>query len=171
MAKHRLGKANQKLYFAALHLDAIKAARQDDSVMNQKAVIQANMESAVFHLMCAYRGFIWELCQTHDLMPDDQMTLPEVMALAQQEGKQIQELNHFLNLEQQAGSWLQQLLAAHQRLMTLDPETHSRIESPASFNAIAVRKVEESETPEKIFEWHNALKTEIENFRTTLSEW
>lgn len=171
MGKHRLSKANQKLYFAAIHLDAIKAARQDDSVMNQKALVQANMESAVFHLVSAYRGFIWELCQTHDLIPGDAMTLLQVIEQAQQEGKQIQELNHFLNLEQQADSWLNQLLAAYQRLVALDPEMHSRVESPASFNAIAVRKVEEYETPEKIFEWHKALKTEIENFRTTLSEW
>lgn len=171
MAKHRLSKANQKLYFAALHLAAIKAAEKDESVMNQKALIQANLESAVLHLVAAYRGFIWEICLPHDVSPSGQMSLLEVTQLAEREGKQIQELNHFLQLEKQSDSWLSQLFVAYDRLMSLDPDTHSRVESPASLNAIAVRKVEESETPEKIFEWHNALKSEIESFRTTLSEW
>jgi hypothetical protein len=99
------------------------------------------------------------------------MSLDQVISLAKQEGKQIQELNHFAELESRQGSWLSQLLEAHGRIVDLDPETNSSVESPASFNAIAVRKIEENETPEKIFEWHNALKSEIENFRTTLSEW
>ncbi|MDX1692959.1 MAG: DUF6586 family protein [Ketobacteraceae bacterium] len=171
MAKHRLSKANQKLYFATIHLDAIQAVQNDESVLNRKAQVQANMEAAIFHLVSAYRGFIWELCLVHDLSPGDQMALSEVIQLASKEGKQIQELNHFERLEAQSESWLAQLLSAYDKVLTLDPQTHSTEESPASFNAIAVRKIEENETPEKIFEWHNALKSEIENFRTTLSEW
>lgn len=171
MAKHRLSKANQKLYFAAIHLDAVAVAEKDDSLLNQKAMVQANREAALFNLVSAYRGFIWEMCQTHDLEVDAGMTLADVMAKAAQEGKQIQELNHFAQLEKESNGWLNSMLSAYQEVIALDPQGNGKVETVASFNAIEVRKVEETESLEKIFEWHNALKSEIENFRTTLSEW
>ena len=171
MAKHRLGKANQKLYFARLHLDSIKAVENDQTLLNKQAVIQANREASITNLESAYRSFIWEVCQTYDLDIDYGMTLTEVDAKSQAEGKQIQELNHFLSLEQDQHSWLNELLKAFDKVVALDPHKYAQVNSVASFNAIEVKKVEESETPEKILQWYNTLKTEIESIRTTLSEW
>ncbi|MCG8313178.1 MAG: hypothetical protein MI976_08175 [Pseudomonadales bacterium] len=171
MAKHRLGKANQKLYFANLHLDSIKAVEHDQSLLNKQAVIQANREASVICLESAYRSFIWEICHTYDIDIDYGMPLTEVITKAESEGKQIQELNHFLSLELNEQSWLHELIMAFEKIVSLDPHKFAEINSVVSFNAIEVKKVEESETPEKILQWHNTLKTEIESFRTTLSEW
>ena len=171
MAKHQLSKANQKLYFVSILLDAIKSADENEKLINKKAIIQANMEACLFHLVGAYRSFIWEICHTHDMEIDHTMSLSDVVAKSKQEGKQIQELNHFSSLESATDSWLSSLLSAYSKSVALDPKENSKVESVASFNAIEVRKVDEFENPEKIFEWHNILKSEIESFRPTLSEW
>lgn len=171
MAKHQLSKANQKLYFVSILLDAIKQAEADEKLMNKKAIVQANMEACLFHLVSAYRGFVWEICNTYDVKVDASMSVSDIQQAAAEEGKQIQELNHFMSLESAQDSWLSELLRAYEKTESLDPALTSKVESPASLNAIEVRKVEESETPEKIFQWHNILKSEIESFRPTLSEW
>ena len=171
MAKHQLSKANQKLYFVSILLEAIRSADENEKLMNKKAIVQANMESCLFHLVGAYKSFIWEICHTHDVQVDYSMSLSDVIAKSSQEGKQIQELNHFSSLEGAPDSWLSGLLNAYNKAVSLDPKENSKVESVASFNAIEVRKVDEFETPEKIFEWHNILKPEIESFRPTLSEW
>ncbi|PIE42640.1 MAG: hypothetical protein CSA49_00115, partial [Gammaproteobacteria bacterium] len=64
MAKHQPGKANQKLYFVSILLEAIKVADGNEALLNKKAIIQANMEACLFHLVNAYRSFIWEICHT-----------------------------------------------------------------------------------------------------------
>ncbi|MCG8670336.1 MAG: hypothetical protein MI867_13040 [Pseudomonadales bacterium] len=171
MAKHQLGKSNQKLYFVSILLETINNSENNDKLLNKKAIVQANLEACLFHLESAYRCFLWEICHTYELEVVAGQSLDDVIAQSQQEGKQIQELNYFHQLEHQDGTWLNSLLKSYQRVSGLDPNANAQVQSAASFNAIEVRKVEEFETPEKIFEWHNVLKTEIENIRPTLSEW
>lgn len=169
MAKHVSGKANQQLYFASIHLQAISTAEANEALLHKTAVIEAEKQAALSCLLRAYRSFIWEICQTYELETHADMSLAQVQAAATEQAKSITELNRFAALERESGSWLQQLLQAYASMSRLQPQQTAA--QPAADGLIAVQKRDETSTPEKILNWHKALKSEIETLRTQLAEW
>ena len=99
MAKHTLGNANQKRYFAGFYLDAIKEIENDASVFNKKALIRAHQESCLFHLVTAYRSFIWEIANTYDEAYTSGRDLQQLLESAKENGKAIAELERLADLE------------------------------------------------------------------------
>lgn len=171
MAKHKQGKANQQLYFAKLHLQAIESAERDDNLLNKKAVLTANREAAIFQLVSAYRSFLWEVAQTYDIAFLETDQLQDVSRKAKSAGLEVSELNRFDSLESDKKSWLSELLSAWDKIKSFDPKVNAVVVQPANLNSIEIIRENESEALDVLQLWLRKLYEEVASIRELLGEW
>ncbi len=171
MAKHKISKANQKIYFAGFYLEAIENVEKDDQLLNRKAVLAAHRESCLYHLMSAYYGLIWEVANTYDIPYLQGESLAMALTTAQQSNKSSPELEQLFDLESAMGSWLNRMLAVWQRQQDLDPASTSVAKAAVNLNAIEVRVSMEEDELLQLPDWHDKLRSLIEEIRQRLSEW
>lgn len=171
MAKHTLGNANQKRYFAQFYLDAIGQVQNDASVFNKKALIRAHQESCLFHLVSAYRSFIWEIANTYDEAFDADTDLGQLLESSRENGKTIVELERLYQLENGNNSWLFSMLECWKRITDVNPQTTSRQKSVTNLNAIEVRVFSEEDEFSQLHDWYNNLCNLIDEMRMMLGEW
>ncbi len=171
MSKHKLSNANQKRYFARFYLEAIENAEKDESVLNRKALVAAHQESCLFHLVSAYRCFVWEVAHTYNESFNQSMQLKDLIEQSRAQGKSLGELERLYDLENSDNSWLQRMLSLWQRINELDPDQSSQKKEAANLNAIEVRTFMEIDEFTQLSDWYDKLSLLIEEIRELLVEW
>lgn len=172
MAHELYTRTNQKIYFAGLALEAMKKAGEGRA-MNAQALLQAERESAVFHLYGALLGLCHEIAGFYRL---SQASAPRVeLVLTHQvlDEKAIPELAELVELAHAPQTWLAQLVAAHGAL-------YQPIQGPKKvkvdvfqplIEAVNLDKEVSSElTLETLEEWRQNLKGLAIRFRDGLNE-
>ena len=139
-------------------------------LLNRAALLAAHRESCVFHLTGAYRCLIWEVAHTYDEPYAGQTALTDFLRQAAEREKSLPELERISALEQSTGSWLQQLLAAWQRINQLEAGARPTVTGAAPA-AIDVRSMNEADGFSQLHDWYDNLSNLIEEIRQLLGEW
>jgi len=171
MAKHRIGKANQKVYFAGFYLEALESIEHDDRLVNRKALQAAHRESCLFHLVGAYHGLLWEIAQTYNLEYRAGDALAPLLALQNEAGRAVPELERLFDLQSGAGTWLNRMMSAWYRIQDADPASTTVAKAPVNLNAIEVRVSMEEDDLLQLPDWHDKLRSLIDEIREMLGEW
>ncbi|MEE2731618.1 MAG: DUF6586 family protein [Pseudomonadota bacterium] len=171
MAKHKLGLSNQKRYFARFYLEAIENTQQDESVINRKALLVAHQQSCLFHLLGAYRAFIWEVANTYDEVYDGHQSLDAFLTRVRAGDKSIPELEQVYALEATTDSWLNRMLALWMRVNEVNPDAISKPKEAVNLNAIEVRVFDAVDEFAQLHDWYDNLSSVIEEIRQLLGEW
>jgi len=169
MAKHKPGKSNQKLYFAKIHIDAIREAETNDSLLNKKAVITAFRESCLFHLVSAYHAFLNEMLNTYDVVLSPMDSLADIQAQLTSQGRPSSELTRFQQLA--SSGWLANMLSAWSEVQGHALEKSTSIPAAVMPGAIDVLQAEPVNEVVQLELWRNELAREIEALRSLLAEW
>ncbi|MEG0969468.1 MAG: DUF6586 family protein, partial [Pseudomonas sp.] len=110
MAQELYTRTNQKLFFAGLALESMAKAEQGQA-MNAQGLVQAERESALFHLYGALLGLCHEIGGYYRLPTASSVEqLLEGDAL---NGIAIPEVAELLELARQRETWLAQMLSAY----------------------------------------------------------
>ena len=171
MAKYKIGKTNQKVYFAGFYLEALEKTEKDEQIVNRKALLAAHRESCLYHLVGAYEGLIWEVANTYDVPFAAGMALASVLEDLQRKDKAVPELEQLFELECLEGSWLNRMMHTWRRIQDLDPAATSVAKAPVNLNAIEVRISMEEDELLQLPDWHDKLRLLIDEIRQTLAEW
>lgn len=171
MAKHQLSQSNQKRYFARFYLEAIENTKNDETILNRKALLMAHQQSCLFHLVGAYRAFIWEVANTYDEAYENSQSLHGLLQLAREHGKTVTELERVYALESSAGSWLNNMMSMWQHIDNVNPEVATQAKEAVNLNAIEVRVVSDIDELAQLHDWYDNLSQLIEEIRQMLSEW
>lgn len=171
MAKHKLSSANQKRYFASFYLELIENVKNNDDVLNKKALLAAHQQTCLFHLVSAYNAFLWEVANTYDEDFNASMTLFQLLENGRLQGKSMAELERIFHLESQAGSWLNQMLKLWNKIIDVNPAAHSKAKEAQNLNAIEVRVMMEDDEFMQLSDWYKNLAKLIEEVRELLVEW
>lgn len=173
MAHELYTRTNQKIYFAGLSLEALARA-EEGRAMNALALIQANRESALFHLYGALLGLCHEIAGFYRLpqagAPRAEMLLTrEVLdAIAIPEMAELVELAH--NPE----TWLARFLASHAALFQ-PPRAPHKPKGDVTQPLIQAVNLDEAALPQELSRdelesWRQNLKSLAIRFREGLSE-
>ncbi|WP_060476656.1 MULTISPECIES: DUF6586 family protein [Pseudomonas] len=170
MAQELYTRTNQKLFFAGLALESMAKAEQSHA-MNAQGVVQAERESALFHLYGALLGLCHEIggfyrlpvvASVEQALDDDALN-----AIA------IPEVAEMLELVRQRETWLAQLLSAYSDLF----RPPVAIKAPKTdvtqplIQAVNLDKAEPAVLSRELLEsWRNDLKGLVRRFRDALSE-
>jgi hypothetical protein len=175
--KPNQGRTNQKLYFAKLQLDHIRQLLAERSAFAWEAEALSCREAAILHLHGAYLAFLQELVRFYKL----QGPLMSTEALRQgmnAKGQVSPEITVLQRLEQQPGSWLAQLLRAHQDCLIAPDAAPAIVESEAENDvrtialvAVAADEPLSDADLEAIQGWHGELTNVIREFRREMAEW
>jgi hypothetical protein len=172
MAHELYTRTNQKIYFAGLALEAMNMAA-DGRAMNAQALVQAERESAVFHLYGALLGLCHEIAGFYRL---SQASAPRVELLLTQQvldEKAIPELAELVELAQAPQTWLAQLVATHAALYQ-PLQAPKKIKADVFQPLIVAVNLEDEATQElsrdTLEEWRQNLKRLAIRFRDGLNE-
>lgn len=113
MAQELYTRTNQKLFFAGLALESMAKA-EDSQAMNAQGLVQAERESALFHLYGALLGLCHEIGGFYRLPVA--ATVEQALADDALNGIAIPEVAELLELARQRETWLAQLLGAYAEL-------------------------------------------------------
>lgn len=170
MAQELYTRTNQKLFFAGLALESmVKAA--DSQAMNAQGLVQAERESALFHLYGALLGLCHEIAgyyrlpmapSVEQLLADDALS-----AIA------IPEVAELLELARQRETWLAQLLGAYADLFR-PPVAKKTPKTDVTQPLIQAVNLDQPEplalSGEELESWRSNLKGLVRRFRDALSE-
>ena len=170
MAQELYTRTNQKIFFAGLALEGLGKA-QESRAMNAQALVQAERESALFHLygalLCHEIAGFYRLPQANASRAEQLLT-PEVL-----ESIAIPEMAELVELAQQPETWLARLLRAYSDLFK-PPVAHKAPKGDVTQPLIqAVSLDEPAVAPlsrEELEEWRQNLKKLTVRFREGLSE-
>jgi len=172
MAHELYTRTNQKLFFAGLALESMAKASTSNA-MNAQGLVQAERESAVFHLYGALLGLCHEIAGFYRLpqaatpRAEDLLTPKVLKAIA------IPEMGELVELAQQRETWLAQLLASYNALFQ-PPRAPKKPKGDVTqplIIAVGVEEESESElSREEMESWRQQLKGLAIRFREGLSE-
>ncbi len=172
MAHELYTRTNQKIYFAGLALEALGKA-QEGRAMNSQALVQAERESALFHLYGALLGLCHEIAGFYRL---PQANAPRAELLLTQEvldAIAIPEMAELIELAQHRETWLAQLLAAYNALFQ-PPRAPKKPKGDVTQPLIIAVNLDEEPVPElgreELESWRQQLKALAIRFREGLSE-
>ena len=172
MAHELYTRTNQKIYFAGLALEAMNKA-VEGRAMNAQALVQAERESAVFHLYGALLGLCHEIAGFYRL---PQAGAARVELLLTQEvlaAKAIPELAELVELAQSPQTWLAQLVATHAALYQ-PLQAPKKVKADVFQPLIEAVNLEQEEPQalarETLEEWRQNLKVLAIRFRDGLNE-
>ncbi|TLP59078.1 MULTISPECIES: DUF6586 family protein [Pseudomonas] len=172
MAQELYTRTNQKLFFAGLALESMAKAGTSGA-MNAQGLIQAERESALFHLYGALLGLCHEIGGFYRL---PQASAPRAELLLNDEvlkSVAIPEMAEMLELARQPETWLAQLLKAYNDLF-LPPVARKVAKTDVTqplIQAVNLDEVEPLElSRESLEQWRNNLKGLVRRFRDALSE-
>ncbi|MFT0519334.1 DUF6586 family protein [Pseudomonas faucium] len=170
MAQELYTRTNQKLFFAGLALESMAKAA-DSQAMNAQGLVQAERESALFHLYGALLGLCYEIAgyyrlpmapSVEQLLADDALS-----AIA------IPEVAELLELARQRETWLAQLLGAYADLFR-PPVAKKTPKTDVTQPLIQAVNLDQPEPPalsrEELESWRSNLKGLVRRFRDALSE-
>ncbi|WP_426119627.1 DUF6586 family protein [Pseudomonas sp. DSP3-2-2] len=172
MAHELYTRTNQKIYFAGLALEALGKA-QEGRAMNSQALVQAERESALFHLYGALLGLCHEIAGFYRL---PQANAPRAELLLTQEvldAIAIPEMAELIELAQHRETWLAQLLVAYNALFQ-PPRAPKKPKGDVTQPLIVAVNLDEEPVPElgreELESWRQQLKGLAIRFREGLSE-
>ncbi|MHC8408040.1 DUF6586 family protein [Pseudomonas sp. TMB3-21] len=173
MAHELYTRTNQKIYFAGLSLEALAKA-QEGGAMNALALIQANRESALFHLYGALLGLCHEIAGFYRL---PQANAPRAEMLLTREvldAIAIPEMAEMVELVQNPETWLARLLSSHAALFQ-PPRVPHKPKGDVTQPLIQAVNLDEKAVPqeltrEELESWRQSLKSLAIRFREGLSE-
>lgn len=173
MAHERYTRTNQKIYFAGLALEALGRAEVGQA-MNASALLQANRESALFHLYGALLGLCHEIAGYYRLPQANTARVEALLTLDVLQSVAIPELAELVELSHNPETWLARLLAEYAALF-LPPQAPRVVKGDVRVAVIEVVSLDESDTlPELTCEllesWRQNLKRLAIRFREGLSE-
>lgn len=171
MAHELYTRTNQKIYFAGLALEAMGKAEQGQA-MNAQALLQAERESALFHLYGALLGLCHEIAGFYRL---PQAGAPRVELLLNEktlEGVAIPELAELVELAVQPETWLGELLFSYAALFQ-PPRAPKKAKGDVTQPLIQAVNLDEEVVElsrEQLESWRQQLKVLAIRFREGLSE-
>ncbi len=172
MAQELYTRTNQKIFFAGLALESLGKA-QESKAMNAQALVQAERESALFHLYGALLGLCHEIAGFYRLPQAgapraESLLTPEVL-----ESIAIPEMAELVELAQQSETWLARLLKAYSDLFRPPVATKAPkgdVTQPL-IHAVSLDAPEAAPlSREELEEWRQNLKKLTVRFREGLSE-
>jgi hypothetical protein len=172
MAYELYTRTNQKIYFAGLALQGLTRAEQGGS-MSASALMQAERESALFHLYGALLGLCHEIAGYYRL-PQAGAARVELM-LGEDALKEIAipELAELVELAQSPQTWLAQLLREYAELFR-PPQAPRTVKGDVRVATIEVINLDEPKAAqssrEELETWRQNLKSLAIRFREGLSE-
>jgi hypothetical protein len=151
--------ANQKLYFASLHLHMLarELARED---VPASLLLEAVGQSVQTHLQDAYGWFLLELAAVDALPVTPPHSVAALFAVHPQLDLRRGELIELQNLEQSA-SWLQQLLTARATSSGAAQASHG----------VGLAVVETLWNERQLQAWSEQLRAIIDRMSDSLEEW
>lgn len=172
MAHELYTRTNQKIYFAGLALEAMVKA-QEGRTINGQGLVQAERESAVFHLYGALLGLCHEIAGFYRL-PQADATRAELLLTPQVlEALAIPEMAELVELAQQPHTWLAKLIAAHVALYQ-PLKAPKKIKGDVLQPLIVAVNLDEEEvrelSREEMESWRQQLKSMALRFREGLNE-
>lgn len=172
MAQELYTRTNQKIYFAGLALEALGRAEQSKA-MNAQALLQAERESALFHLYGALLGLCHEIAGFYRL-PQANASRAELLLTPQVlESIAIPEMAELVELAQQPETWLAQLLSAYAALFQ-PPKAPKKPKGDVTQPLIQAVNLDGPDAPvltrEEMESWRQNLKSLAIRFREGLSE-
>lgn len=172
MAHELYTRTNQKIYFAGLALEAMNKA-VEGRAMNAQALVQAERESAVFHLYGALLGLCHEIAGFYRLPQASANRVELLLTQDVLDAKAIPELAELVELARSPQSWLAQLVATHAGL-------YQPLQAPKKVKADVFQPLIETVTLEQeepqalaretLEEWRQNLKGLAIRFRDGLNE-
>jgi hypothetical protein len=172
MAHELYTRTNQKLYFAGLALEAMGKAELGQAI-NAQAQVQAQRESALFHLYGALLGLCHEIAGYYRLPQAGTARAETLLTPQALDGTAIPELAELVELAHYPHTWLAQLLAAHSALF-VPPQAPKKPKGDVTqplIQAVNLDEVEEVELDREALEsWRQQLKGLTIRFREGLSE-
>lgn len=172
MAQELYTRTNQKIYFAGLALEALGKA-QESRAMNAQALVQAERESALFHLYGALLGLCHEIAGFYRLPQAgasrvELLLTPEVL-----EAVAIPEMAELIELARQPETWLAQLISAYANLFR-PPVAAKKPKTDVTQPLIQAVSLDEPKVEplsrEALELWRQNLKSLTVRFREGLSE-
>lgn len=162
-----LSAVNQRRYFASLLLEQLVSL--EGSGCNP-LLTQALCQSVLYQLQAAYRFYLREVATTYKCRAPEQIQTVEALIEALQAmGKHPAEASEMANLEQQAGSWLYELLSAYRTLSSVQQEQVSQQSQIAVVQVTAEREAPELGC-ELLSSWRDAFDELIERHRQHMLE-
>lgn len=172
MAQELYTRTNQKLFFAGLALESMASATTSKA-MNAQGLIQAERESALFHLYGALLGLCHEIAGFYRL---PQASAPRPELLFSDEVLQsiaIPEMAEMLELARNPETWLARLLSAYADLFR-PPVVKKAAKTDVTQPLIQAISLDEPAvvplSREELESWRNELKGLVRRFRNALSE-
>ncbi|MDF0732441.1 PasA protein [Pseudomonas entomophila] len=172
MAQELYTRTNQKLFFAGLALESLAQAEQSRA-MNAQGLIQAERESALFHLYGALLGLCHEIAGFYRL---PQAGAPRAELLLNDEvlhSVAIPEMAEMLELARQPETWLARLIEAYADLFR-PPVVKKTVKTDVTQPLIQAVDLDAVEQPllsrEELESWRQNLKDLVRRFRDALSE-
>ncbi|KPX31252.1 Uncharacterized protein ALO43_00535 [Pseudomonas tremae] len=172
MAHELYTRTNQKIYFAGLALEALGRAEKGQAV-NSPALLQAERESALFHLYGALLGLCHEIAGFYRLPQANARRAEELLTQEVLDAIAIPEMAELVELAQHRQTWLAQLLAAYNALfepLRAPKKLKGDVRQPI-IQAVNLDAEPESElSREELESWRQQLKGLAIRFREGLSE-
>lgn len=170
MAQELYTRTNQKLFFAGLALESMAKAA-DSQAMNAPGLVQAERESALFHLYGALLGLCHEIGGFYRLPVAT--SVEQALADDALNGIAIPEVAELLELARQRETWLAQFLSAYADLFR-PPVAKKTPKTDVTQPLIQAVNLDQPEQPalsrEELESWRTNLKGLVRRFRDALSE-
>lgn len=158
---------NQRLYFAALHLDTQERLVAEQQ-LPRRVIEQAFGESIVMHLVLAYRHYLGELAEAYAVTCSAPQRAADLQQAISAAGKAAAECQELAALEQ-PGHWLHTLQQAFAALGTV-PTSAAAV--PRSGDTIPLQPVAGAlPDTQQLRQLYTELQAVIDNQRTRLQEW
>ncbi|NRF49064.1 PasA protein [Pseudomonas stutzeri] len=172
MAHELYTRTNQKIFFAGLSLESWRKAEETAS-MNSQGLIQAEREACLFHLYGALLGLCHEIAGYYRSPGADAPVVEAFLTRSVLEAAPSPELAELLELSEQPGTWLGQLLAAYRQLFQ-PPRAPAKAKTDPRQPLIEAVTVEDETPPltrAELEAWRQNLKGLALRFRESLTEW
>jgi len=172
MAHELYTRTNQKIYFAGLSLEALGKA-QDGRAMNAQALVQAERESALFHLYGALLSLCHEIAGFYRLPQANAARVESLLTQEVLDAIAIPEMAELIELAQHRETWLAQLLAAYNALLQ-PPQAPKKPKGDVTQPLIVAVSLDDEPEPElnreELESWRQQIKSLAIRFREGLSE-
>ena len=172
MAQELYTRTNQKLFFAGLALESMAKAEQSQA-MNAQGLVQAERESALFHLYGALLGLCHEIAGYYRLPQADANTVEQLLSAERLAASPSPEMAELVELAQHAETWLAKLLNAYHALFQ-PPREIVPAKQDVTMPLITAVTLEDEVQPVSVDELEfcrQQLKELALRFRGSLSEW
>jgi len=168
-------RTNQKLYFARLQLNLLKAPLPDTDSFDAEPRAMSCREAAIGHLHAGLGAFMQELSRFYKVLPP--VSTPAALAAAMAQRQQVSpEAEILQQLSEQPDSWLSQLQQLYSAtLLPVElPDLATEADSPARIGIAVINTAFDATLSEPdraaLDAIHRALTQAIRDFRAELVE-